>query len=101
MYTGPGNYEHYKGGKYSVYGIGIEEAKLTPVVIYEPIDELPSFMKGYGARFWTRPLDEFNELINLPPIEDDEADDHDSGAIRKIPKGHKPNMVHRFTRLED
>jgi hypothetical protein len=66
MYEGKGLYHHYKGGQYRVLGIGIEEATLKPVVVYEPIDEgdLANLAKLHdGVLFWMRPLDDFNDEV--------------------------------------
>ena len=65
----PARYRHYKGGEYWVHGVALEEATLEPVVVYTPDGPLPDFMKGHGATMWTRPLDDFNALVDGTEVE--------------------------------
>lgn len=47
----PDIYRHYKGGLYEVVCEALEEATLTPVIVYKSC--------GPDGRLWTRPRDEF------------------------------------------
>lgn len=76
MYEGPGTYRHYKGAMYSVHGLGVAEATLTPVVIYSPADgrRLPQDVKARfpdevasEIRCWTRTLTSFNDMVGDVP----------------------------------
>ena len=53
-----GEYEHYKGGRYRVLGVGLDSETLAPVVIYEPFD-------GSGVPFWVRPYEMFLEEVEV------------------------------------
>jgi hypothetical protein len=68
-FDGPGTYQHYKGGQYTVLGLGVEEATHIPVVIYQPVSlKIPDDIQrevGMTVSFWTRPLSDFNATI--PP----------------------------------
>jgi hypothetical protein len=66
-YSGPGEYEHYKGGKYRVYGLGLHESELYQVVVYEPLTP-GSKLDGSPIKFWIRPLENFNQDI---PVENE------------------------------
>ncbi len=53
----PGTYEHYKGNRYEVLGIGLIESTEEPVVIYKPLYDDPM------TDFWVRPVSEFEEFV--------------------------------------
>lgn len=74
-YEGPGRYRHYKGGEYEVVGLAIREATLDKSnvrpgeklvgdidVIYRPMSP-GSLLSGSEIRFWSRPLDDFNAMV--------------------------------------
>jgi hypothetical protein len=68
MYDGKGVYKHYKGGEYSVLALGVEEATLTPVVIYQPVGlimpgDVMEKVWPHDVEYWTRPLDDFNTMM--------------------------------------
>jgi hypothetical protein len=54
-----GDYEHYKGGKYCVFALSINEDTLEVLVHY--------FSYTKGTR-WTRTLENFKESIELPGL---------------------------------
>lgn len=58
----PGVYQHYKGKKYEVIGVGLETETLVPYVIYKPLyeSEIP---------YWIRPLAMFEENVEVNGIE--------------------------------
>lgn len=60
MYEGPGLYEHYKGGTYLVYGVGIHESRRTRHVIYTSLDSVHQErrMMLSDATFVIRPLND-------------------------------------------
>lgn len=61
-----GIYRHYKGGRYEVVGCARHESTGETLVIYrplEPTDALPA-----GVEFWTRPLDIFNQTIEIDGV---------------------------------
>ncbi|HLD31749.1 MAG TPA: DUF1653 domain-containing protein [Patescibacteria group bacterium] len=47
-----GQYQHYKGGKYEVVGLGKDSETLVDVVIYCPLYES-------NVSLWVRPKEEF------------------------------------------
>lgn len=53
----PGLYRHYKGGLYTVIGVGLHTETEQPLVLY----------RGVNGRFWARPLEMWNELIDGRP----------------------------------
>lgn len=50
----PGDYTHYKGGKYTVIGVALNEADLTKVVIYKSLED---------GQLWSRPVTSFMESV--------------------------------------
>ena len=54
----PGVYEHYKGKRYEVIGVGLDSESLKPVVVYVPLydSETP---------FWVRPYEMFLEFVEV------------------------------------
>ena len=53
----PGIYEHYKGNKYRVFGVGKHSETLEEFVIYEALyDNLES-------KLWARPVDLFTDEV--------------------------------------
>lgn len=94
-YEGAGIYRHYKGGRYEVLGIAMEEARLEPVVVYSPIDDLPEFLQGFGATMWTRPLEDFNAMVSLPL----EFSQFDKPEDTPPMISDSPEPVARFTKL--
>jgi hypothetical protein len=66
-YSGPGRYRHYKGGHYIVLGLALDEHdRATLRVVYGPASEHSG---AYPADFWSRPLDEFNDTIQVADAE--------------------------------
>jgi len=69
MYQGPGFYLHYKGSFYQALGLAVVEADLSLVVVYHPIPgsdnakKLERFPAEYMPSFWSRPLDDFNAIV--------------------------------------
>lgn len=76
-YQGPGKYEHYKGGKYRVLGLALQENTVvkpddddrifehtdpTVFVIYQPLTP-GSMLENRSEDFWARELDDFNEDV--------------------------------------
>lgn len=54
----PGIYQHYKGDRYEVIGVGLDTESLEPVVIYKPLYDSP-------VSFWVRPFDMFIESVEV------------------------------------
>jgi hypothetical protein len=54
----PGIYEHYKGNRYKVVGVGIDTETEQPVVIYQPI-------YSSDVSFWVRPYDMFVGTVDV------------------------------------
>ena len=77
-YDGPGTYQHYKGSQYIVLGLGVEEATLTPVVIYQPVNlKIPDDVlarANLDISYWTRPLDDLNSNVTVPGVRDTHPD---------------------------
>lgn len=73
-YAGPGRYRHYKGGEYEVIGVGLEEATRRYVVAYRPVDGWPKDVAT--AEFWTRPLLDFNALVEVRQTPDADTCHH-------------------------
>lgn len=59
MYTGPGKYQHYKGGRYLVLGVALHTETGEPMVFYTP--ELP--VGSIATEMWCRPLASFNGVV--------------------------------------
>ncbi len=57
LHIQPGIYEHYKGGRYHVFGVGKHSETLEEFVIYEALYDNPE------SKLWVRPLKEFTEEI--------------------------------------
>jgi hypothetical protein len=55
----PGIYEHYKGGRYEVIGVGLFEADEQPVVIYKTLYE------NDKSELWVRPVTSFEETVEV------------------------------------
>ena len=53
-----GVYEHFKGNKYEVIGVGLDTETEEAVVIYRPFD-------GSGVSYWVRPYKMFIEDAEL------------------------------------
>jgi hypothetical protein len=53
-----GVYEHYKGKRYEVMGVGVDSETEIPVVIYKPLYET-------NVSFWVRPYDMFMEIVTV------------------------------------
>lgn len=61
----PGDtYKHFKGGTYTIVGVGVDSDTLERIVIYESQYETPDFPKG---TWWVRPYDEFTGEKNGAP----------------------------------
>ncbi len=54
-----GEYEHYKGGRYRVLGVGKHSENHEDLVIYESLDENPV------SKIWVRPLEMFVEDVEV------------------------------------
>ncbi len=59
----PGIYEHYKGGRYEVIGVGIFETTEEPVVIYKALYE------NEMSDLWVRPVPSFEETVTVDNVE--------------------------------
>jgi hypothetical protein len=55
----PGIYQHYKGGRYLVLGVGQHEATGEKLVIYQPL------YKHEGPELWVRDLAVFQETVTV------------------------------------
>lgn len=55
----PGIYEHYKGGRYEVIGIGLIEATEEPAVIYKALYE------NSLSEYWIRSVPSFLETVEV------------------------------------
>lgn len=77
MYEGPGEYIHYKGGRYQVFGLSVNEELKDELgdgfdldddaqvrVVYQPLTA-GSLLDGTRVGFWSRPLPNFNETVDL------------------------------------
>lgn len=53
-----GVYEHYKGKRYEVIGVGLDSEKMKPVVVYIPLYES-------SVPFWVRPYEMFLEFVEV------------------------------------
>jgi hypothetical protein len=53
-----GLYEHYKGKRYEVVGVGLNTEDHTPLVIYKPLYETK-------VEYWIRPYDMFLETVEI------------------------------------
>lgn len=56
----PGIYEHYKGKKYHVLGIGKHSETLEEFVIYEALYDNPE------SKLWVRPINLFTDEVDIP-----------------------------------
>ena len=65
-----GIYEHYKGNRYEVIGVGLDSETTKPVVVYAPLEEST-------VPFWVRPYEMFLEFVE-----------------------HEGKKVQRFTKLD-
>jgi hypothetical protein len=54
----PGRYQHYKGGKYRVIGIGKNTETENDVVIYQPLHES-------DVTYWVRPYEMFFDTVQV------------------------------------
>ena len=52
-----GVYQHYKGNRYRVLGIGKHSETLEDLVIYEPLYD------NAQTKFWARPVSMFGEVV--------------------------------------
>ena len=59
----PGIYEHYKGGRYEVIGVGIFETTEEPVVIYKALYE------NEMSDFWITPDPSLEETVTVDNVE--------------------------------
>ena len=53
-----GVYEHYKGKRYEVVGVGLDSETTKPVVVYVPMYES-------NVPFWVRPYEMFLEFVDV------------------------------------
>jgi len=53
-----GIYEHFKGKRYEVIGIGLDSETTKPVVVYVPLYES-------NVPFWVRPYEIFLEFVDV------------------------------------
>lgn len=53
-----GIYEHYKGNKYEVIGVGLDTETTEPVVIYKPLYDS-------DVSFWVRPYAMFIDTVEV------------------------------------
>ena len=53
-----GVYEHYKGKRYEVIGVGLDSETMKPVVVYAPLYES-------DIPFWVRPYEMFLEFVDV------------------------------------
>lgn len=53
-----GVYEHYKGKRYEVIGVGLDSETLKPVVVYMPMYESTT-------PFWVRPYEMFLSFVDV------------------------------------
>ena len=53
-----GIYQHYKGKRYEVIGIGLDSETTKPVVVYLPLYEST-------VPFWVRPYEMFLEFVEV------------------------------------
>jgi hypothetical protein len=51
-----GVYEHYKGNRYEVIGVGLDSETTKPVVIYKPLHDAQ-------VPYWVRPYEMFLETV--------------------------------------
>ncbi len=55
----PGIYQHFKGNKYRVIGVGLIEATETPAVVYEALYD------NDKSKLWIRPVEEFESTVEV------------------------------------
>jgi hypothetical protein len=75
-YDGPGIYEHYKGGRYEVVGLGFAERvkesgdgpheEIHQQVVYRPLSE-GSLLADTPVTFWLRGLKDFDAMVTVAP----------------------------------
>lgn len=53
----PGIYEHYKGNRYEVIGVGLHTENLEPLVIYKPLYKT-------AVPYFVRPFDMFTDVVD-------------------------------------
>jgi len=53
-----GIYQHYKGKRYEVVGVGLDTETMKPVVVYVPLYES-------SIPFWVRPYEVFLEFVEI------------------------------------
>ena len=53
-----GIYEHYKGKRYEVVGVGLDSETMKPVVVYMPLYEST-------VPFWVRPYEMFLGFVDV------------------------------------
>ena len=53
-----GIYQHYKGQRYEVIGVGLDSETTSPVVVYVPLYETT-------VPFWVRPYEMFLEFVDV------------------------------------
>jgi len=53
-----GVYEHFKGKRYEVIGVGLDSETTKPVVVYVPLYES-------NVPFWVRPYEVFLEFVDV------------------------------------
>lgn len=58
----PGIYQHYKGSRYEVIGLGLLEATEESRVIYRSLADGPRGPKG---QMWVRTLEKFEEEVEV------------------------------------
>jgi hypothetical protein len=56
----PGEYRHYKGGRYEVLGVVRHSETLEPLVLYRPLDE--------DVGMWVRPHAMFGEDVVIDGV---------------------------------
>lgn len=56
-----GIYQHYKGGKYLVLTMAMQEATLEPCVVYISLQDDPHA----PSRVWVRSLDDFTASVTV------------------------------------
>lgn len=59
----PGIYQHYKGGKYRVLGVGCHTEAHEYFVVYAPLEP-----KADIPEFWIRPYAMFTESVEIDGI---------------------------------
>jgi hypothetical protein len=57
-----GEYEHYKGNRYEVIAVAVNEEDLTPVVVYKPLYKSE-------VEYWARTYSVFTEILIIDGVE--------------------------------